>query len=739
MADNNGIFTLNEFRNRGVIKLAPEVLVYIGGSLQASVIAPVDGKDSKLSFNDGITTVGVQNNVDPPGSSTATIEIVTPIYGEKSKYWTTFTVPETGGFVRAPVLVPMMEVKIYFRGRFLVEGTPQYYPAFWGFISNVEESFSGGIWKINLTCADMLHWWSYSTLNVHPNVESDIFAGGNQTLTVFSTIFEDSNPFKIIHTLTGNMGMNQFVTSTWAAQLTPLNTIYPTDLLRKATTGIMEYWQERFANTANLLKMYGLAGEQIDEHGNLILTAVPDVAPASDTQKATQSKNKYVVKSDTDFLKKFTVFFDFEKMADFQNAEYMTKLEIATEVKTRCDYEFYQDVNGNFVFKPPFYNLPVNSLMPYSIAPLDVISSSFGVDAEGICTVLTVNTPFDQQVRMTTYALGKGFHMDIDLTKRYGVRHREITMEYISDEHLARSLALGQMSTINMKTITGNVTMPGRPEIRLGYPVYLEHRDSYHYVKSINHSFDYGGSFTTTLSLEGERRRMYDPKTGSPLKDYIYSLATENIVEKKSNPDDIDSLVVKGQDKTQQDMYMANNRIISMQQGRYELAPRESKTSGGFTDGLLSDLRSVSLTTVPYTDEEGYQVIGAFPYGRNVNPLCIDGVKTSNGIIPKFYAITMAKPANTNESDEMTKIFNQYPENKEGAVPMFMGVAGESAAAVLGVQQKTILSSTPRGEKYNADEVSVKVREDASKKPAETTTNMTPAGQTNTPTVGTGN
>ena len=156
---DNGIFTLQEFKNRGVIKLAPDALVYISGDLKTEVITPANTKD--VSFNDGISTLSIQNNVDPPGSSNASIEIITPIYGEGSKYWIIFRDGDTGKKISwVPWIVPMMEVKIFLKGRFMVGDSPRYYPAFWGFITNVEENYSGGVYKINLSCADMLHWWS---------------------------------------------------------------------------------------------------------------------------------------------------------------------------------------------------------------------------------------------------------------------------------------------------------------------------------------------------------------------------------------------------------------------------------------------------------------------------------------------------------------------------------------------------------------------------------------------------
>ena len=401
---SSGLFTLKEFYNRGVIKLAPDALVYIGGSLTTSVIAPVSGKDDTISFNDGITSINVQNNVDPPGTSSASIEITTPIYGENSKYWTFFKGIDSNSPVRAPLFVPMMEVKIYFKGRYMVKGSPKYYPAFWGFITNVEENYSGGVFKINLTCADVLHWWAYSTINIHPIPEANIMSGGNLSLTAFSTVFKRLNPYQILYRLTTNMGMHQFVTPAWAGQKTSLNSIYPTGLFQKVTKGIMAYWQQRFANMASLLKFYGINGKRVDLNGVQVREPevyVPKKPGNSLQQKATEPQDKSLYSLDKNYIRQFEIFVDYEQMGGWDNSEYMTKLQIATEVKTKTDFEFFQDVDGNFIFKPPFYNLNVKGILPYTLLSNEIINYNFSTDTEGMITVLTVNTPLDKNLRTT--------------------------------------------------------------------------------------------------------------------------------------------------------------------------------------------------------------------------------------------------------------------------------------------------------------------------------------------------
>jgi len=680
---NSGMFTLNEFNNRGVIKLAPDALVYIAGSLVTSVIAPVDNKEYNLSFDDGISTISVQNNVDPPGSSTASIEVITPIYGENSRYWTSFQTPE-GNMVRLPVFVPMMEVKIFFKGRFFVKDKPRYYPAFWGFIQSVEENYSGGTYKINIQCVDILHWWSYSTVNVHPLPADNVIAGGNLNLTAYSTIFKNANPFSIMKRLVETMGMSDFVYPTWVAQSTQRESIYPSDLFKRAAMGITSYWRIRFKNIANLLKMYGLQGEVVYDGG--LSTRQPEDEKVqkqtnSDALKATASTDFRQYKINTDLIRRFTPFFEYTKMGDFEQSEYMTKLEIATELKTRIDYEFFQDVNGNFIFKPPFYNLDVKNVYPYVIKPRDVINYSLNTDTEGIVTVLQVHTAMAEHLYTTSFAKGIGFHMDIELAKRYGVRFQEITLQYITDKRIAKSMALGHMSMINSKTVTGSVTIPGRPEMKLGYPIYLEHRDSYHYTKSINHSFDYAGSFSTTLSYETERPRVYEFRGsdyahephawGSVMKSKIYRFA-ENILPKPSETDaqtiNPDQLYDRTEDELKEDNVLRNSeRVVSLQQGRYKLDDMD-RVKGE------ESLEQMSATdyTVPFTDKDGYRVIGSFPYGRGLDARCID----SNVELRPEDFVTNIAAGSGEESQQMSKLFFS---DKEGAVPLYLDQIGKNS------------------------------------------------------------
>jgi hypothetical protein len=721
--DLNGIFTLKEFYNRGVVKLAPDVLVYVGGSLTTSIIAPVSSNNGNLSFNDGISSVSVQNIVDPPGSSSANIEIVTPLYGPNSKYWVLYPGPDpsdpNSNPVRAPLFIPMMEVKIYFKGRFLVNNQPKYYPAFWGFITNVDESYNGGVYKISVICADILHWWHYSTINIHPIVEANQMAGGHLPLTVWATIFNTSNPFQIIYNLMSLMGWTNFVSPTWVGQMTPPESIFPVNPYDQAN-GIMAYWSQRFANQANLLKMYGINGQQVDKNG--VQMRNPEISRMSTGQnsligQAANPKDALLFTLNLNYLNEFVVLGDFSHMAQFASAEYMTKLDIATNVKTRCGYEFFQDVNGNFIFKPPFYNMNVKGMLPYTLLPSDIISYSINQESEGIVTNMTVNTPFGQYLKYTTFGLGKGFFQDINLTKQYGVRPQEMHMEYIQDPAMARAFAVGQMALINSKTVAGTVVIPGRPEMRLGYPVYIEHRDSFHYVKSISHSFDYGGTFVTTLNLEIERKKVYDSDNlfnspagkGVPYIDTVLRLDPSIPPPSPNGPTSDPNSIYQIDPNTveKQTLLRAENRIVSSDPGGYVVSPRggEGKvTSSSYgprqaqqmdLDRAVQEL-STTATTVPYTDEDGYQLIGAFPYGRELNPVLVSSETAGPPTFKDVNLLTMPRPLYQSESDAMSVLFF---DNEEGAVPAYLNT-GKQTPRTLGAVVSTSLS-----EIYNMNNV----------------------------------
>ena len=112
-------------------------------------------------------------------------------------------------------------------------------------------------------------------------------------------------------------------------------------------------------------------------------------------------------------------------------------------------------------------------------------------------------------------------------------------------------------------------------------------------------------------------------------------------------------------------------KLVSMQQGKYEIDPRKNKKEMAVTE-----------TTVPYTDEYGYYLIGAFPYGRALNAACIASNTDELPVMKEIYLTTMARPVYTNESEGMGILFWN---DKEGAVPGYLNIGDEEMPPILGM------------------------------------------------------
>jgi len=472
----------------------------------------------------------------------------------------------------------------------------------------------------------------------------------------------------------------------------------------------MKYWESKLSYLASgsILKMYGIQGDPVPADGpnkakigrmnyKTISTEDPKSSDKKKASTDTEPQPYYEINTelfDNMYLSGFTVFFEFDKMGQFDDAEYMTKLEVATEVKNRCDYEFFQDVNGNWIFKPPFYNMNTKNVQSYHIKPSDVINCSFQTDAEGIITVAQITTAFHGQLRGVQYPSGVGFHMDIDLAKKYGIRFKSQHLEYIRNSRAANLIAMGHMSLCNSKCMTGSISIPGRSEMRLGYPVYVAHKDAFYYVKSINHSFDYGGSFTTTLSLEAERSRMYQFVSGSeekfsndPWKDMVYLYeGPAGDLNKSPIALDIQS------DKLRELLY-STGKLSSIAQGRYEIVSREK--AANVLSQKPQTLMSVSSKSLPFTDEDGYRVIGSFRYGRGITiqtGTVIDNASLKGSDLDaqtqknlaeqqKRDAITLMNASNAaSESAAMKGLVDILGKDQEGIIPGYLGFGNKNDA-----------------------------------------------------------
>ena len=93
--------------------------------------------------------------------------------------------------------------------------------------------------------------------------------------------------------------------------------------------------------------------------------------------------------------------------------------------------------------------------------------------------------------------------VDYDLWRQYGYKHKPITdAPFISDaETQAKPLALQHLAMQRAVIFSGSIQLTGNEYYQPGDTVYIPSKGLLFYVNSISHSFNYGSSFDTNLTL----------------------------------------------------------------------------------------------------------------------------------------------------------------------------------------------------------------------------------------------
>lgn len=671
----SGLFTLKEFSyRRNVLKMAPDAFVVINGALTSRVLSPMEVSSTQdIDIRGGISSINVSAAVSPPGASRATIEVVAPTYrGIHEDYY--ITLPNG---TRVPFFMPMMEVKIYMKGRYLESEygyVPRYYPVFWGMITNVQENYSNGDFTLSITCEDFLCWWKHQKITINPSVQDSFFGGA--TMIRFPSVFEKMSAWEIIYSLfvdnffiqhrdSGAPAYYNIMYPTWSKSGNlPSSIVATRETFGPLSSLVVNYWNKRFGfgvtneDNPSLIKqqlesiplrMYGLRGPiSMDTVKSKMLSFIDK------KDKAVEGQSDRRAKLDLDFslLDRVQPYGMFNLFGSGTETTVYSKLEIATAICEKVFMEFFVDTNGEIVFKPPFYNLDVVSggVDYYRIGPDEIINYNASFDSNSIINFLTVTGPLYQGLPDLEAI---GFYADFDSIKRYGIRSEQANVPYGMNAKQLKMIAVAETTRRNGQAYTGSVSIPLRPELRLGYPVYLEHIDTYYYVTGINHNFSFGSSATTDLSLQYRRERIFDDgNSGIPdsvLGDVMYSCVmrdkeveiAQQIKTEKPNLEELAKKIAAESNRPEA-LYGLSDKLnewrkqlISAQNGIYdgpgllglwkvERAKVKERTkdqidmAGDGATYSANELVMITDKTVPYTDKFGYRHIGAFPYGANL-------------------------------------------------------------------------------------------------------------------------
>jgi len=563
----------------------------------------------------------------------------------------------------------MDEIEILVKSNFTEgDNLPQYdkyYTVFKGIITGIGVDESAGVLTISIDCADILRLWELTRLNLHPGVDTLFYTTNKQDILNRMNIALKQDIFQFLVTLMSY----QFID--WIVPANLVNTVYGIGINEPIETKRLfhewqSYWRKRLTKTANMLLI-------LDYQGGAINIQAGKQINLSEFQK-----------------QGLISFGDFGITDDFRpliqealqggislQSEFKTYLEIANQLKEYLHWEFYMDSTGDLVFKPPFYNLDTRPCKIYNIDDIDIVSKSLGWNESQVITSVNVRGSIHELLAGGSEQ-PEALYIDYNLTKRYGLRQMiDYDIPYIRNKDLAFGYAIMELDRLNTLRREGSITIIGRPELRLGFPIYVKSLDTFYYITGISHNFTFGGTYTTTISYIGARSK-YKPLTNVPVRingvyknvyleweKYPTELETTKELESKilpdaqsernlnasesqgyfittktkeakikpkktqdfrnklleNSPNIIDVEFYRNKKQIEEEKSKATeNTAKSIKIGEWVEKQSNIKVWDLMTGNYLENLKTLK----PVSDEEGYEIVGSFPYG-NLNYIDEEG------------------------------------------------------------------------------------------------------------------
>lgn len=547
-------------RDQTLVRYTPDCLVYINGYLHIPGCRACNGS---IDFQKYITQV----TVDPSINSVANASVSLSIPAHASEAFT-----GDGNYLLRTGLF----VTIYMRGYFPMSGVAgkgeqegssvadfdaskvpvyPYYQVFRGVVTEVSHEYNGGMYSVSMSCSDFLHFWSNLKVATNGALFGPRPDNSNVQVYLKGHRFTGASPYSIIYSLFrigfGSAGGVEF-TMGRKTNIASVSDATGTTLSKMAGLN-----QERLFNSRNVnLRMYGMDGTLYNAFTQAYLGAFQDEEQKKVSASALATANAGFDKTpfeSTDSMKVNSRALGFNPLStiaavgtptdqpatvnvlqmqafvqDIQaqgqvnqfETDYMTKLEIAQAVCEVTGFEFYQDVDGDVVFKPAFYNMDTRQDPVYVIKDRDLISLSES-DSEPEATYIKGTGSHFKNVSGTGLEGWLGvaaMYADYRLIADFGWREATFETAYLSDARAIYISAINRLDIVNAGRRSASITIPMRPELRPGYPVYIESIGAYYYVEALNHSFQFGGQCTTQITGTAKRAKFHAPGlSGGPI------------------------------------------------------------------------------------------------------------------------------------------------------------------------------------------------------------------------------
>jgi hypothetical protein len=523
-------------QEREIVKTAPDVVVFIEGLpylINPFVNDPKNGHLTTLvNFNDHVTEFSATYDTDAMVPN-CTVQLQVPNY---SKYL--YQMP--GG---NNVLQTMSQIQVYAKSYYMAAGTGDtvYRRVFKGVTSNISYNDNGKTLEISIQCHGIMHLLEKMQTNIHPSVNTSHHTGVSQT--IWQSKYASGNCFEVLAAvfLDGlHSDMFQIGSLLQAAQ----------DPFQQAVErGFMAKWQSILWNMVKDVHIFGpykdLSGQASPMKKNQSWGAQDDNIQSSGVTKTSKQSEKDLVAEYQTYYGLIQTYFPFRNITalDLENSVIVNRLDIIREVVQKMDYEAYQDVDGKIIIKPPLYNLDVVNLGTRTKQTQTGPNSSNNSLSNPATAIYESNNPFvvylsemlteqeseDQAAirRTRTTVVGNvlkslgndykaffsqvGEYIDISKLAKFGLREEPLYQVPWIQEGDKQTLfvhAAAETARANRGYRTYSFSIPMRPELKLGFPVFIPHKDMYAYIKTISLNYSVGGTATMTVTCDSVRRRV---------------------------------------------------------------------------------------------------------------------------------------------------------------------------------------------------------------------------------------
>lgn len=551
-------------QERDIIKTAPDMVVYIDSLPWINNPYLSNGNSSivPVNFNDYIMAINTSYSIDsfiPSGTITLNVP-------NGSKHL--FMAP--GGNT---IIDLMSMIRIYAKSYFFAsDGSTVFRRIFNGVIKSVDMNENATGMDITIGIVGICRLLEITQVELNKSLLSN----SSSSITVFRSNQASMSPYAALYdTFARNLEFSEFLNSSFLQS--------SIKSLKDSVAIKEEYcskWARMLTDVRRDVRLFGISDNKAITDS---ITKVSNYLHSVDPKKrgATQNVWKDLL---SEMAKENAQIISYMRQYHFDMAiggiklfgsQLTPRIERIKYLVELMGFEGYQDVDGLIIIKPPLYNLDctlvsngsetpsqLSSLSdenisqtnnPFIINMSEILSETYNEDETAIRrTSMTIapnfGSPGGIQIENQIDKTPVTRYVDINLMRKYGVR--EEPPKYCGflggDRRAAYAFAVCELNKANRAFRTYNVSIPLRPEIRMGFPIYLPHKDMYAYVTAVAMSYNVGGQAITSLTCNYIRKRPLfpqiqtitttDPETGVSTSSQVQTLSSQpNLVHAFTN------------------------------------------------------------------------------------------------------------------------------------------------------------------------------------------------------------